>query len=78
VLDNNIRHDKEIRVKEEPQWAKITDENEDGQDEDDANETNKKQPRRLGREQAPSKQLEDYKVCVCVSGLRLRMGCCNA
>ncbi len=49
VLDNDIRHDKEIRVKEEPQWAKITDENEDGQDEDDTNKTNEEQPRRLGR-----------------------------
>jgi hypothetical protein len=37
MLDNNIRHDKEIRVKEEPQQPKITDENEDGEDEDHTN-----------------------------------------
>ncbi len=40
--------------------------NEDGQDEDDTNETNKEQPRRLGREQAPPKQLEDYEVYVTI------------
>jgi hypothetical protein len=50
VLDDNIRHDKEVRLKEEPQRAKITDENEDGQDEDHRNKTAKEQPRRLGRE----------------------------
>ncbi len=66
MLDNNIRHDKEIRVKEEPQQAKITDENEDDEDEDHTNKTAEEQPRRLGREQAPPKQLEDYEVCVCV------------
>jgi hypothetical protein len=62
VLDKDIRHDKEMRVKEEPQWAKITDKDEDGQDEDNTNKTNKEQPRRLGREQAPPKQLKDYEV----------------
>jgi hypothetical protein len=41
MLDNNIRNDEEIRVKEEPQRAKITDENEDGEDEDHTNETAK-------------------------------------
>jgi hypothetical protein len=66
VLDGGIRHNKEIKVKEEPQWAKITDENEDGKDEDDTNKTNKEQPRRLGREQAPPKQLKNYEVYVTV------------
>jgi hypothetical protein len=55
MLDDNIRHDEEIRVKEEPQQAKITDENEDDEDEDHTNETADEQPRRLGREQAPLK-----------------------
>jgi hypothetical protein len=50
VLDNDIRHDKEMRVKEEPQRAKIADEDEDGQDEDNTNKTDGEQPRRLGRE----------------------------
>ncbi len=66
MLDNNIRHEKEIRVKEEPQQAKITDENEDDEDEDHTNKSAEEQPRRLGRERAPPKQLEDYEVCVCV------------
>ncbi len=39
MLDNNIRHDKKIGVKEEPQQAKTTDENEDDEDEDLTNET---------------------------------------
>jgi hypothetical protein len=66
MLDNDIRHNKEIRMKEEPQWAKITDENEDGEDEDDTNETNEEQPKQTGREQAPPKQLEDYEVYVTI------------
>jgi hypothetical protein len=45
MLDNNIRHDKEIRMKEEPQQPKITVENVDGEDEDHTNETAKEQPR---------------------------------
>jgi hypothetical protein len=65
LLSKDIRHDKEIRMKEEPQQAKITDENEDGQDEDHTNKTAKEQPRRLGRERAPPKLLKDYEVCVC-------------
>jgi hypothetical protein len=56
--------DKEIRVKEEPQQAKVTDENEDAEDEDHTNKTTEEQPRRLGRERAPSKRLKDYEVCV--------------
>ncbi len=39
MLDDDIRHDKEIRVKEEPQQAEITDENEDDEDEDHTNKT---------------------------------------
>jgi hypothetical protein len=66
MLDDDIRHDEEIRVKEEPQQAKITDENEDNEDEDHTNETAEEQPRRLGREQAPPKRLEDYEVYVTV------------
>jgi hypothetical protein len=62
MLDDNIRHDEEIRVKEESQQAKITDENEDDDDEDHTNKTTEEQPRRSGREQAPPKQLEDYEV----------------
>jgi hypothetical protein len=59
VLGGNIRHDKEIRVKQEPQWATITDENENGQDYDHMNETDKELPRRSGREQATAKGLKD-------------------
>jgi hypothetical protein len=55
MLDNNIGHDEEIRVKEESQQAKFTDENEDDEDDDNTNETAEEQPRRLGREQAPPK-----------------------
>ncbi len=66
MLDNNIRHYKKIRVTEEPQQAKITDENEDDEDEDHTNETAEEQPRRLGREQAPPEQLKDYEVYVTV------------
>ncbi len=39
MLDDDIRHNKEIRVKKEPQQAKITDENEDDEDEDHTSET---------------------------------------
>ncbi len=49
MLDNNIRHDQEIRVTEEPQQAKITDENEDDEDEDHTNKTAKEQPRRINK-----------------------------
>ncbi len=62
MLDIGIRHDKEIRVKEEPQQAKITDENEDDEDEDHTYKTAEEQSRRSGREQAPPKQLENYEV----------------
>jgi hypothetical protein len=62
MLDDNIRHDKEMRVKEEPQQAKITDENEDGEDEDHTNKITKEQPRRLGKKGAPPKQLKDHEV----------------
>ncbi len=47
VLDNDIRYVEELRVKEDPRRAKITDEDEVGQDEDDTNKTNKEQSRRL-------------------------------
>ncbi len=50
MLDNDIRHDEEKRVKEEPQQAKFTDENEDDEDEDHTNETAEEQPKRLGTE----------------------------
>jgi hypothetical protein len=53
-------------VKEELQQAKITNENEDVEDEDHTNKTAEEQPRRLGREQAPPKQFEDYEVYVTV------------
>ncbi len=66
MLDNNIRHDEEIRVKKEPQQAKITDENEDSEDEDHNNETAEEQPRRSGREQGPSKKLKYYEVYVTI------------
>jgi hypothetical protein len=66
MLDDDIRHDEEIRVKEEPQQAKITDENEDGEGEDHTNKTAEEQPRTSGRERAPPKQLEDYEVYVTV------------
>jgi hypothetical protein len=66
MLDNNIRHDQEIRVTKEPQQAKITDENEDDEDEDHTNETAEEQPRRSGRERAPPKRLEDCEVYVTV------------
>jgi hypothetical protein len=62
MLDVDIRHNKEIRVKEEPQQAKITDENEDDEDEEHTYKTAEEQPRRLGRERAPPKQLENYEV----------------
>jgi hypothetical protein len=55
MLDDDIRHDKEIRVKEELQQAKITYENEDDEDEDHTNKPAEEQPRRLGRERAPPK-----------------------
>ncbi len=66
MLDNNIWHDEQIRVKEEPQQAKITDENEDDEDEDHTNKTAEEQPRRSGKEQAPPKRLKDYEVYVTV------------
>jgi hypothetical protein len=66
MLDDDIRHDKEIRVKKEPQQAKITDENKDDEDEDHTNKTAEEQPRRLGREQAPPKRLEDYEIHVTI------------
>ncbi len=50
MLDDDIRHDKEMRVKEEPQRSKTTDEVEDGQNEDDTDKTDREQPRRSGRE----------------------------
>ncbi len=65
-LDDNIRHDKEVKMKEEPQQAKITDQDEEDHNEDHANETGMEQPRRLGREQACPKQFEDYKVYVTI------------
>jgi hypothetical protein len=65
MLDDNFRHGEEIRVKEEPQQAKITDENEDDEDEDHTNITTKKQPRKLGREQAPPKQLKHTVLKFC-------------
>jgi hypothetical protein len=37
-------------MKEEPQQAKITDQDEEDDDEDHSNETDMEQPRRLGRE----------------------------
>jgi hypothetical protein len=50
MLDDNIRHDKEVKMKEEPQQAKITDQDEEDDDEDHANKTDMEQPRRLRRE----------------------------
>ena len=49
MLDNDIKHDKEIRVKGEPQLAKITAKNEDDENEDHTHKTAEEQPRRLGR-----------------------------
>jgi hypothetical protein len=66
MLDDNIRHDKEVKMKVEPQQAKITDQDEEDDDEDHANETDMEQPRRSGREQACPKQFEDYKVHVTI------------
>jgi hypothetical protein len=64
MLDDNIRHDKEKKMKEEPQQAKITDQDEKDDDEVHANKTDMDQPRRSGREQACPKWFEDYKVYV--------------
>ncbi len=61
-----IRHDKEVKMKKEPQQAKITDQDEEDHNEDHANETGMEQPRRLGRKQACPKQFEDYEVYVTV------------
>ncbi len=66
MLDDDIRHDKEVTIKEEPQQAKITDQDEEDHNEDHANETGMEQPRRLGREQACPKRFEDYEVYVTV------------
>ncbi len=66
VLDDNIRHDDEVKMKEEPQQAKITDQDEEDDNEDHANKTDMAQPRRLGREQACLKWIEDYEVYVTV------------
>jgi hypothetical protein len=53
-------------MKEEPQQAKITDQDEEDDNEDHANETDMEQPKRLGREQACPKRFEDYEVYVTV------------
>ena len=39
MLDDNIRHDKEVKMKVEPQQAKITDQDEEDDNEDHANKT---------------------------------------
>jgi hypothetical protein len=39
MLDDGIRRDKEVKMKEEPQQAKITDQDEEDHNEDHANET---------------------------------------
>jgi hypothetical protein len=39
MLDDDIRHDKEVKMKEEPQQAKITDQDEEDDNEDHANKT---------------------------------------
>ncbi len=66
MLDDDIRHDEDVKIKEESQQAKITDQDEEDHDEDHANKTDMEQPRRLGREQACPKLFEDYKVYVTV------------
>jgi hypothetical protein len=66
VLDDKIRHDEEVKMKEEPHQAKITDQDEEDHNEDHVNETGVEQPRRLGREQACPKRFEDYEVYVTV------------
>jgi hypothetical protein len=45
IIDDNIRHDKEVKIKEEPQQAMITDQDEEDDNEDHANKTDMEQPR---------------------------------
>ncbi len=66
MLDEDIRHDEEVRMKEEPHQAKITDQDEGDHNEDHANKTGMEQPRRSGRERACPKRFEDYEVYVTV------------
>jgi hypothetical protein len=66
MLDDNIRHEEEVKMKVEPQQAKITDQDEEDHNEDHANETGMEQPRRLGREQACPKRFKEYEVYVTV------------
>ncbi len=49
MLDDNIRHAKEVKMKEEPKQAKITDQDEEDDNEDHVNENNMEQPRRSGK-----------------------------
>ncbi len=50
MLDDNIRHDEEMKMKEELQQAKITDQDEEADNEYHASKTDMEQPRKMGRE----------------------------
>jgi hypothetical protein len=50
IIDDDIRHNKEVKMKEESQQAKITDQDEEDCNEDHASKTGMEQPRRWGRE----------------------------